>query len=109
MTQLSRRNSFLFLLAVAVAALLTWIVVARRAAHQPLADHPRLAPGVVLRDVTFYSDSLGRNMQYRVFVPESSAGQKLPVVYLLHGGGGSFRDWSNYSDVARFAARGLLL
>jgi S-formylglutathione hydrolase FrmB len=37
------------------------------------------------------------------------AGQKLQVVYLLHGGGGGFRDWSNYSDVARFAETGLLL
>jgi putative tributyrin esterase len=37
------------------------------------------------------------------------AGHKLPVVYLLHGGGGGFRDWSNYSDVASFAERGLLL
>ena len=31
------------------------------------------------------------------------------MVYLLHGGGGGFRDWSNYSDVARFAEAGLLL
>ena len=36
-------------------------------------------------------------------------GSKLPVVYLLHGGYGDFRDWSNYSDVSRFAERGLLL
>jgi S-formylglutathione hydrolase FrmB len=28
---------------------------------------------------------------------------------LLHGGGGGYRDWSNYSDVARFAERGLIL
>jgi len=36
-------------------------------------------------------------------------GSQLPVVYLLHGGGGNFRDWSNNSDVARFAERGLIL
>ena len=30
-------------------------------------------------------------------------------MYLLHGGGGGFRDWSNDSDVARFAESGLLL
>ena len=34
---------------------------------------------------------------------------RLPVVYLLHGGGGNFRDWSNKSDAARFAERGLIL
>jgi putative tributyrin esterase len=28
---------------------------------------------------------------------------------LLHGGGGNFRDWSNFSDVARFAQHDLIL
>ena len=49
-------------------------------------------------------------MQYRVILPEAIAtGQKLPVVYLLHGGGGGFRDWSNYSDVAKYAKKGVIL
>jgi S-formylglutathione hydrolase FrmB len=38
-----------------------------------------------------------------------AAGQKFPVVYLLHGGGGGFHDWSNYSDIARYAEHGLIL
>ena len=63
-----------------------------------------------MKDVTFRSASLNRNMQYRLVLPASiSVGTKLPVVYLLHGGGGGFRDWSNYSDVARFAEHGLIL
>lgn len=63
-----------------------------------------------MRDVTFRSTSLGRDMEYRVILPSlMPSGQKLPVVYLLHGGGGGFRDWSNYSDVASFAERGLIL
>ncbi len=49
-------------------------------------------------------------MQYRVVLPDAIAPlERLPVVYLLHGGGGSFRDWTNYSDVAQFAAEGLIL
>lgn len=73
-------------------------------------DHPRLTPKVAMRDVVFRSAALGRDMQYRVVTPASiQAGSKLPVVYLLHGGGGGFRDWTNYSDVARFAERGLIL
>lgn len=49
-------------------------------------------------------------MLYRVIMPvHVAAAQKLPVVYLLHGGGGGFHDWSNYSDVARYAERGLIL
>lgn len=50
-------------------------------------------------------------MPYRVFLPAKVvAGQKLPVIYLLHGGdGGGFRDWSNQSDVAAYAGRKLIL
>src|SRR5260370_353185 len=73
-------------------------------------DHPRLTPKVVMRDITFHSAALNRDMQYRVILPASvAAGQKLPVIYLLHGGGGGFHDWSNYSDVARYAEHNLIL
>jgi len=52
----------------------------------------------------FYSAALKREMPYRVYIPSDiAAGRKLPVVYLLHGSGGDFRNWSNYSDVARYA------
>jgi S-formylglutathione hydrolase FrmB len=33
----------------------------------------------------------------------------LPAVYLLHGCGTSFRDWSNYSDVGAYATKGFIL
>lgn len=63
-----------------------------------------------MRDVTFHSAALNRDMTYRVVLPVSvAADQNLPVVYLLHGGGGDFREWSNDSDVAQFAERGLIL
>lgn len=76
----------------------------------PTPAFPRLSPDVILRDVTFHSGALSRDMPYRVFLPASvAAGKKLPVIFLLHGGGGGFRDWSNYSDVARFAQRGVIL
>ncbi|HVR21996.1 MAG TPA: hypothetical protein VMU26_01635 [Candidatus Polarisedimenticolia bacterium] len=61
-----------------------------------------------MRDVTIHRAALNRDMPYRVVLPVSVvAGQKLPVVYVLHGGGGGFRDCSN-SDVAQFAERGLI-
>ncbi len=60
-----------------------------------------------MRDVTFHSVALNRDMPYRVVLPANIApGQKLPVVYLLHGGGGGFRDWTNDSDVAAFCGAG---
>lgn len=61
-------------------------------------------------DVTFHSAALNRDMPYRAIVPANIApNQKLPVVYLLHGSGGGFRDWSNYADVAGYAEHGLIL
>lgn len=49
-------------------------------------------------------------MTYRIYLPNQIAtGAKLPAVYLLHGCGTSFRDWSNYSDVGAYAARGVIL
>jgi putative tributyrin esterase len=78
--------------------------------QQPQPDHPRLTPKVTVRDVVFHSAALNRDMPYRVVLPASvAAGQELPVVYLLHGGGGDFREWSNDSDVAQFAERELIL
>ena len=78
--------------------------------NTPLPDHPRLTPAVKMQDVTFHSAALNRDMPYRAMLPaEIAPGQKLPVVYLLHGGGGNFHDWSNYSGVAQYSERGLIL
>ena len=73
-------------------------------------DHPQLTAGVVMRDVTFFSPSMGRNMPYRVILPRTiTPGAKLPAVYVLHGGGGDYRQWSNASDIARYAERQIVL
>jgi S-formylglutathione hydrolase FrmB len=80
----------------------------RKETEQP--DPPRLTLNVALRDVTFRSAALNREMQYRIVLPSGlPSGQEFRVIYLLHGGGGGFKDWSNYSDVARFAEFSLLL
>jgi putative tributyrin esterase len=82
----------------------------RRKQPEPPPDHPRLVPGVRLQDVMFHSAALNRDMQYRVVLPDTIAPhEKLRVVYLLHGRGGGFRDWTNYSDVAKFAEQPLIL
>ena len=62
-------------------------------------------------DISFLSHALNRQMPYRVVLPADYATRKgkLPTVYLLHGGGGGFRDWTNYSDVAQYAEQGLIL
>jgi S-formylglutathione hydrolase FrmB len=76
----------------------------------PRLDHPQLADGVTMRDVTFRSASLARERTYWVFLPAKlDTGQRLPVLYLLDGNGGDFRNWSNYSSVAQYAAMGVIL
>jgi len=103
--RVSRRRALCLLCGV----LLLYIGCNKKAPFEP-PDRPRLTPNVTLRDVIFRSASLHREMQYRVIMPVNvAAGTKLKSVYLLHGGGGGFRDWPNYSDVARFAGSGLLL
>jgi putative tributyrin esterase len=87
-----------------------FLVACSRKKHEIQLDRPRLTPNVAMRDITFHSAALDRDMEYRVVLPATiAAGAKLPVVYLLHGAGGNFRDWSNYSDSARFTERGLIL
>lgn len=95
---------------VAGLCVISFFLAACNRKQEAPPDRPRLTPNVAMRDVTFRSAALNRDIQYRVILPASiGVGASLPVVYLLHGGGGNFRDWSNYSDVARFAERGLIL
>jgi len=99
------KNRRILLATLAVLGAVAILVAVSRSTQQPRADHPRLAAGVAMQDVTFFSAALNRQMPYRVFLPERLIpGQKLPVVYLLHGGGGGYKDWSNDTDVARYAA-----
>jgi S-formylglutathione hydrolase FrmB len=73
-------------------------------------DRPQLTPLVRMVDVTLHSDALKRDMKFRLIVPAaSSRNARLPVVYLLHGAGQDFRDWSNHSNIASFAAQNVVL
>ncbi|HPV88255.1 MAG TPA: alpha/beta hydrolase-fold protein [Bacteroidales bacterium] len=51
---------------------------------------------------------LGEVRHFAVYLPESynnSPQRKYPVLYLLHGGGGSWRDWGRVGNMARIADR----
>lgn len=73
-------------------------------------DRPRLTGDVTMQDVVFASTSLERKVTYRAILPATIPnGKRLPVAYLLHGGGGDFREWSNDSDVSHFAENGFVL
>jgi len=63
-----------------------------------------------MHDRTFHSEALRRDVTYRVLAPAAlPAGQRVRVVYLLHGNGGSFREWSEESSIAQLAGAGYVL
>ena len=106
-----QRKTFFGVRIIAFVGLALFLWGCNGADEQPVhGDHPKVVAGVAMRDVRFLSARLGREMPYRVFLPETiEAGQRLPVVYLLHGRGADFRDWSNNSDIAKYALRGVIL
>ena len=50
-----------------------------------------------LAEAHFYSVTLGSDMTYCVYLPTdyATSGTNYPVVYMLHGAGGSFTEWSD--------------
>lgn len=57
-----------------------------------------------VRDEVVQSAALGRSMKYRVLLPDGYAAsqRRYPVLYLLHGLGGDFTDWTSRSNVAEY-------
>lgn len=63
-------------------------------------------------DYRFHSAALDREMPYRVLTPAAAdaAGRRYPVLYLLHGLGGHFTDWTKYTRLAHhLAGAGLIV
>ena len=59
-----RQRRFLLFLLPVVAILIAFLTLARgKPAQTAVVDRPRLAPGIVMQDLTFYSQALRRNMQ----------------------------------------------
>jgi enterochelin esterase-like enzyme len=54
-----------------------------------------------IRERHFYSQALDRDMSYYVYVPPGygTDGRRYPVLYMLHGGGGSKDEWLAYGIV----------
>ena len=72
-----------------------------RAAAPPVQQP---AATVRLREESVHSAALGREMKYRVLLPEGydSSLRRYPVLYLLHGLGGNYRDWTTRSNLADY-------
>ena len=59
-----------------------------------------------MQDRVFQSESLGRQMHYRVLLPKGyfESDRYYPVLYLLHGWGGDYQNWSTLTNLAKYAA-----
>ncbi|MDD2538798.1 MAG: alpha/beta hydrolase-fold protein [Bacteroidales bacterium] len=66
---------------------------------------PAQARGTYVVD-SMESQILGEMRCYAVYLPQSyhtDNAKEYPVLYLLHGAGGNWRDWSRFGNVARIA------
>lgn len=95
--------SLIICLCVAIAARSFQSSIEPHKAQKRGAAAPREALRV--KDVTFRSASLNRDMPYRIYLPQKygqSAG-RFPVLYLLHGIYGNFKDWDTQSHLQQYA------
>lgn len=67
------------------------------------------AEGVVTRGLTAPSPALGRPIRYALYQPAEAppAGQRWPVLYLLHGGGPGEADWLDAGRLAETMDRAI--
>ena len=75
-------------------------LVAARTAEPSAAAYVGAISGT-FREVSFYSPALDRDMTYYIYLPPGygSEGRRYPVLYMLHGGGGSKDEWAAYGLV----------
>jgi len=63
-----------------------------------------------VEETVFHSASLGRDMHYLVILPRDySSGRRFPVLYLLHGLYGDYKNWDTRTRLERIAASYSLL
>jgi len=73
-----------------------------------LGAGPVYAQSELRQSLSFTSEAMARDMQYSVYLPDgydAEAALPYPVIYLLHGLGGSERDWPNVGRAGKTADR----
>src|SRR5215216_4128335 len=93
-----------------------FILLAMLALHEPAlirtadaviqpAQSVRAAAAGFLREETISSAALGREMKYRVLLPSGydMSPKRYPVLYLLHGLGGNYTDWTMRTNLAEYS------
>jgi putative tributyrin esterase len=67
-----------------------------------------LHPPHPLKTGTYFSAALGQDLPYAFLEPEQTSAeseQRNPLLVMLHGLDGSYRDWPSYTRIARYAAK----
>ncbi len=70
-----------------------------------LLEIPYLNGGRVLESIRFYSEVLGKDVKYSIYLPEdyASSKRKYPVLYLLHGYSDDDTGWVQFGEVKKIA------
>lgn len=96
--------------AVIIAALV--VVLTATAIAQPeniAGGHAQVSRAVAaesrMQDRVFQSESLGRQMKYRILLPKGyfESDRYYPVLYLLHGWHGDYQNWSTLTNLTLYA------
>jgi putative tributyrin esterase len=92
---------------VAVAALLSPQSVRAQGTRTTPHNSNSLAQHVTVLDGSFHSESLGREMRYRVILPAGYeiSSERYPTLFLLHGLYGDFENWSTRTKLISYAGR----
>src|SRR5438270_7983848 len=66
--------------------------------------NPIEARPVLMQERSYFSNALGRRQDYACFVPEDVeySGLRYPLLVLLHGVSGGWRDWGRHTRLVRY-------
>lgn len=91
-----------------IAALVLVLVASAIAQQESTVQAPAgrvVAAESRLQDRVFQSESLGRQMKYRILLPKGyfESDRYYPVLYLLHGWHGDYQNWSALTNLTEYA------
>jgi putative tributyrin esterase len=74
-------------------------------AHRGVEAKQVKLPADRIQDRVFQSESLLREMHYRILLPANYSGsaRSYPVLYLLHGWHGDYKNWTTLTDLTHYA------
>jgi S-formylglutathione hydrolase FrmB len=92
-----------FLLAILLLSISAPSFAQGKAPAQPKPD--RVRHSVTLRDATFHSTSLNRDVHYRILLPANyeSSERRYPTLFLLHGLYGDDQNWTTRTNLVNYA------